>query len=77
MTNLAYFIAGYLVIFGLLGGYILRLIALKKRLEKENIELIHHSKYLKLEFHRWGKLGTDLFKRVRSFSLSFHKEKPD
>jgi CcmD family protein len=44
MTNLAYFIAGYLVIFGLLGGYILRLITLKKRLEKENIELINHSK---------------------------------
>jgi hypothetical protein len=44
MTNLAYFIAGYLVIFGLLGAYILRLITLKKRLEKERIELINHSK---------------------------------
>ncbi|HOT99466.1 MAG: hypothetical protein ABFD05_04245 [Anaerolineaceae bacterium] len=44
MTNLAYFIAGYLVIFGLLGAYILRLITLKKRLEKERIELINHCK---------------------------------
>ena len=42
MTNLAYFIAGYLVIFGLLGAYILRLITLKKRLEKEYKELSGH-----------------------------------
>ncbi len=39
MTNLAYFLAGYLVIFGLLGAYILRLATLKKRLEKEHKEL--------------------------------------
>jgi hypothetical protein len=39
MTNLAYFIAGYVVIFGLLGAYILRLVGLKKRLEKEYVEL--------------------------------------
>jgi len=38
MTNLAYFIAGYVVIFGLLGAYILRLVTLKKRLEKEHKE---------------------------------------
>lgn len=44
MTNLAYFIAGYVVIFGLLGAYILRLITLKKRLEKDRIELTSHSK---------------------------------
>jgi len=36
MTNLSYFIAGYLVIFGLIGAYVLHLIALKRRLEKEN-----------------------------------------
>ncbi len=39
MTNMPYFIAGYLVIFGLLGAYILRLVALKKRLEREQVEL--------------------------------------
>lgn len=39
MINLAYFIAGYLVIFGLLGAYILHIAALKKRLEKEHKEL--------------------------------------
>ena len=39
MTNFSYFIAGYLVIFGLLGAYILRLITLKKRLDKEEKEL--------------------------------------
>ncbi len=39
MTNLAYFIAGYLVIFGLLGAYLLHLVSLKKRLEKEHKEL--------------------------------------
>lgn len=39
MTNLSYFIAGYLVIFGLIGAYVLHLIALKKRLERENKEL--------------------------------------
>lgn len=39
MTNLTYFIAGYLVIFGLLGAYILRLVALKKRLDREEKEL--------------------------------------
>ena len=39
MTNYSYFITGYLVIFGLLGAYILRLIALKKRLDKEEKEL--------------------------------------
>ncbi|MEA4930743.1 MAG: hypothetical protein VB026_04135 [Anaerolineaceae bacterium] len=42
MTNFSYFIAGYLVIFGLLGAYILRLIALKKRLDKEEKELSTH-----------------------------------
>ena len=42
MTNLAYFIAGYLVIFGLLGAYILRLLSLKKRLEKEYKDLSEH-----------------------------------
>ena len=39
MTNFSYFLAGYLVIFGLLGAYILRLITLKKRLDKEEKEL--------------------------------------
>ena len=39
MTNLSYFIAGYLVIFGLIGAYILHLVALKKRLEREHEEL--------------------------------------
>ncbi len=39
MTNLGYFIAGYLVIFGIIGAYILHLVALKKRLEKEQKEL--------------------------------------
>ena len=39
MTNFAYFIAGYVVIFGLLGAYILRLFTLKKRLEREHVEL--------------------------------------
>ena len=39
MTNLGYFIAGYLVIFGLLGAYLLHLVSLKKRLEKEHKEL--------------------------------------
>ena len=39
MTNLTYFIAGYLVIFGLLGAYILRLLSMKKRLEREYDEL--------------------------------------
>jgi len=39
MTNLPYFIAGYLVIFGLLVAYVLRLVALKKRLEREHKEL--------------------------------------
>ncbi len=43
MTNLAYFIAGYVVIFGLLGAYILRLFLLKKRLEREHKELSGHS----------------------------------
>ncbi len=43
MTNLSYFIAGYLVIFGLLGAYVLRLGALKKRLEKEHTELTDHN----------------------------------
>ena len=42
MTNLAYFIAGYLVIFGLLGAYILRLLSMKKRLEREYNELSGH-----------------------------------
>ena len=42
MTNLTYFIAGYLVIFGLLGAYILRLLSLKKRLEKEYKDLSEH-----------------------------------
>ena len=44
MTNLAYFIAGYLVIFGLLGAYILHIAALKKRLEKDQTELTVHPK---------------------------------
>ncbi len=39
MTNLPYFITGYVVIFGLLGAYILRLVALKKRLDREHKEL--------------------------------------
>ena len=39
MTNLPYFIAGYVVIFGLLGAYVLRLVALKKRLDREYKEL--------------------------------------
>ncbi len=39
MTNLSYFIASYLVIFGLIGAYILNLVTLKKRLERENKEL--------------------------------------
>lgn len=39
MTNISYFIAGYVVIFGLLGAYILRLIALKKKLDREHAEL--------------------------------------
>ena len=42
MINFSYFIAGYLVIFGLLGAYILRLLALKKRLERERQELTKH-----------------------------------
>ena len=42
MTNLPYFIAGYVVIFGLLGAYILRLIGLKKRLEREYKDLSEH-----------------------------------
>ncbi len=44
MTNFAYFIAGYSVIFGLLGAYILRLVALKKRLEREHTELTDRSR---------------------------------
>ena len=43
MINLSYFIAGYLVIFGLIGAYILHLVALKKRLEKEQKELTEHN----------------------------------
>ncbi len=43
MTNLSYFVAGYLVIFGLIGAYILHLVALKKRLEKEHKELSEHN----------------------------------
>jgi hypothetical protein len=39
MTNLSYFIAGYLVIFGLLGAYVLHLVTLKKRLDREQKEL--------------------------------------
>ncbi len=42
MNNFAYFIGGYVVIFGLLGAYILRLVALKKRLEREHKELSTH-----------------------------------
>lgn len=40
MTNLAYFVAGYLVIFGLLGAYTLRIAVLKKRLDREKQRLI-------------------------------------
>ena len=43
MNNLAYFIAGYVVIFGLIGAYILRLVALRKRLEREHEELSSHN----------------------------------
>ncbi len=43
MTNLGYFIAGYLVIFGLLGAYIRHIAALKKRLEREHNELSGHN----------------------------------
>jgi len=46
MTNLGYFIAGYIVIFGLIGAYILRLVALNKRIEKERRELANQSSLL-------------------------------
>jgi CcmD family protein len=43
MTNFVYFVAGYLVIFGLIGAYILHLVALRKRLERERKELSAHN----------------------------------
>jgi len=39
MINFSYFIAGYLVIFGLPGAYIMRLVLLKKRVDREHAEL--------------------------------------